>query len=317
MYRTQINQAGGLRPARVLPDHFVDPTSDASFADNIRIDASGFGGNPTGSLPAVHRARATSTACVCPTASTRTSAPCPRSPTRCSTRGSTPGQHTCDRAREVIDLEFELLPGQHRDPGPRLPLEPLSTGPARPRYFVGQDEFRLALRPQRDRAGDLRRHLLRDRQLVGHAAPGLAHLRRQGRDRLAPGAGGGNNSQPVLGSRRHPRRPTRARRPHRAPTPRSPPASVTGRFGEAIRLTRLVLRADYEADTAESELLSGSLVSFKLEPLLLRARPSRCSRTDSPSWRGDARRRVRPDRRRSRSRPSATRRATASSRAGR
>ncbi len=48
MYRTQIDQDDGF-VLRGLSINYVDPKS-SGFADNLRIDAAGFGGNPSGSF---------------------------------------------------------------------------------------------------------------------------------------------------------------------------------------------------------------------------------------------------------------------------
>ncbi len=66
-------------------------------------------------------------------------------------------------------------------------------------------------------------------------------------------------------------------------------ASVRGRFSETIRLTASYVRANYEGDTNASELLSGSLVSFRLGRFFSGLDQSISSRTESPSWRGEAR----------------------------
>ena len=49
LYRTQINQDDGF-VLRGLSINHIDPTGEAGFVDNFRIDAAGFGGNPAGTF---------------------------------------------------------------------------------------------------------------------------------------------------------------------------------------------------------------------------------------------------------------------------
>ena len=87
MYRTQINQDDGF-VLRGLSINYVDPKS-GGFADNLRIDAAGFGGNPAGSFR-LWMGKGTTYRLHVFYHSSRTSARCRRSPTPSSKTGSSP-----------------------------------------------------------------------------------------------------------------------------------------------------------------------------------------------------------------------------------
>src|SRR4030042_6116820 len=103
MYRTQINQDTGI-VLRGFSLNFVDPSSGPSIADNIRIDAAGFGGDPNGSFRLFmgkgneYRFRLSYNQYTKFSATPAFSNPL-------LDEGVTPGQHLWDRDREVIEAE--------------------------------------------------------------------------------------------------------------------------------------------------------------------------------------------------------------------
>jgi hypothetical protein len=100
MYRTQINQEEGV-VLRGFSLNFVDPSSEASIADNIRIDAAGFGGNPERFLPPSAEGQRVPLPPVLQSVHQLQRLPAFANPLLDD--GVTPGQHLWDRDREVIE----------------------------------------------------------------------------------------------------------------------------------------------------------------------------------------------------------------------
>lgn len=284
MYRTQINQDTGL-VLRGFSLNFVDPTSGASIADNIRIDAAGFGGNPAGSFRLWmgkgkdYRFRLSYNQYVNFSA-------LPAFANPLLDEGITPGQHLWDRDRYVVDAELQLFPDSTVTPvlGYRWNRY---EGPRQTTYFVGQDEFRLDSDLKETEQEIYGGVFFATNRWSGTLLQGWREFEGDDHVSLVPGAGSGNSYQAVLGT--DVTLDDLARSVHtEADTPVTT-ASVRGRFSEAIRLTASYVRANYEGDTAASELLSGSLVSFRLSRFFSGLDQTISSRTESPSWRGEAR----------------------------
>jgi hypothetical protein len=66
-------------------------------------------------------------------------------------------------------------------------------------------------------------------------------------------------------------------------------ASVRGGFGDRVRVQASYVRASAESETSLSESSAGDLVSFRLRRFFAGLDQSVASRTDNPSWRGEAR----------------------------
>ena len=157
------------------------------------------------------------TASTSATSASRPTAPCPPTPTRLLDDGILPGQHTWDRTREMLDLELQLLPGQHLLPIRRLPLELLRRQPVdHPPRRAGRVPARLG--PRGNRAGALRGAELQGRLFLRRRDPGLAGLR------------GDRSAVPALRRRRRQQLRPRARAGRRA---RRLPAGGLVRGGHA------------------------------------------------------------------------------------
>ncbi|PWB74637.1 MAG: hypothetical protein C3F15_07560 [Holophagae bacterium] len=284
MYRTQIDQETGL-VLRGFSLNFVDPTSGTSIADNIRIDAAGFGGNPDGSFRLFmgrgreYRFRLSYSQYVNFSA-------LPAFANPLLDEGVTPGQHVWDRDRHVLEAEFQLYPDSVVTPVVGYRWNQIK-GPRQTTYFVGQDEFRLDSELRENEQEIYGGIFFATSRWSGTLLQGWRTF--DGRDDLeiAPGAGAGNNLETVLGTDVSLDDLTRSVHTE-AETPVTT-ATVRGRFSEAIRLTASYVRADYDGETGASELLSGSLVSFRLGRFFSGLDQSISSRTESPSWRGEAR----------------------------
>ena len=284
MYRTQVNQDDGF----VLGDfslHFVDHTGGASFVDDLRIDASGFGGNPTGrfrlqmGLGTSYRFRLFYNRF-------ETYSALPAFANPFTNDGIIPGQHTWQRDREVLDFELELLPGRTLTPlvGYRWNRY---EGPRRTTYHVGADEFQLTSDLEETESEFYAGLAFTAGRFNGALIQGWREFESRDTLGLVAGAGGGNNSSPVLGADVSMDSFERTVRTD-AETPVTT-FHIRGPFTEWARLTASYARADYESDSFASEMLSGSLVSFELRRLFGGLEQSIESRTENPSWRGELR----------------------------
>jgi hypothetical protein len=137
MYRTQINEDGGLL-LRALS--ISSPgLGDSRIFDHFRLDVSELGAGPAGSVrldagkSELYRLRMTYREMDAFSAYPGIANPFLES-------GVVPGQHTYDRARTMLDGDIEFLPG-----GRIVPFLGYSyatyKGPGSTTYFLGQDEF--------------------------------------------------------------------------------------------------------------------------------------------------------------------------------
>jgi hypothetical protein len=284
MYRTQVNQDDGF----VLGNfslHFIDPTGGASFVDDLRIDASGFGGNPAGrfrlrmGLGTSYRLRLFYNRF-------ETYSALPAFANPFTEEGIIPGQHTWERDREVLDLELELLPGHNLTPIVGYRWNRIE-GPRRTTYHVGADEFQLTSDLEETESEFYAGLAFTAGSFNGALIQGWRDFQSRDALGLVPGAGGGNNSNPVLGV--DVSIDSFERTVHTdAETPVTT-FNIRGPIFEWARLIASYARADYESDTSSSEMLSGSLVSFELRRLFGGLDQSIESRTENPSWRGELR----------------------------
>jgi hypothetical protein len=170
-----------------------------------------------------------------------------------------PGQHTYSRVRSVYDADLEILPWSFITPILGYTRNEYS-GPGQTTYTIGQDEFRLS-QDLSNRDEEFRLGAAFDAGFVnGRFIQGWRRFRETEDLTLAPGAGNGNNSFPLLGvnvTANSINRTTETK----TDTP-STLALVTGRIGSRIRLIGSYQRAHGEADTTEAENASGSFVDF-------------------------------------------------------
>lgn len=283
MYRTQIDQDDGF-VLRGLTINYVDPKSNG-FADNLRIDAAGFGGNPAGSFR-LWMGKGTSYRLHVFYQQFDNYSALPAFANPFIDEGIIPGQHTWDRERHLVDVELQILPNRAITPVIGYRWNQVD-GPRTTTYHVGQDEFQLDSdfeETEQEYYGGI---MFATSRWSGSLIQGWRTFDSTDRVQLAPGAGSGNNPQPVLGTD-----VTLDDLERRVETEAETPvttASLRGRLSESFRLTASYVRADYDSDTTASEMLSGSLVSFQLGRFFNGLDQSISSRTESPSWRGEAR----------------------------
>jgi len=256
-YRTQINDREGL-----ILRNVTFATSDlggkASFVDHFRFDASDLGAGPAGALRLeAGRGGIWNLRFTYRRAENFSALPDFANPLFPAV---IPGQHTINRVRNLFDAEIELFPGRWITPILGYTRNTY-TGPGRTTYHVGQDEFRLASDLD-DIDQEVRAGVAFDVGAVtGRVVQGWRQFRDQERLVLAPGEKNGNSlAPPFLGV--SPNLSDFNRSTSTKTNTPSTSALITGRLGPRVKLIGSYQRASAEADTNESEGLTGSLVSF-------------------------------------------------------
>ena len=284
MYRTQVNQDDGF-VLNTLSVVLIDPDDEVGLFDRFRVDASGFGGVSAGRLSLssdladLYRFRLTYR-------QLESYSALPGWANPFAGDGVVPGQHTWDRDRDLLDLELQLFPGRTLTPIVGYRYNRLD-GPRTSNYHVGGDEFQISSDLE-ETEQELRAGLaFAAGSFRGALIQGWREFKSTERSRLSPGAGGGNNQRPVLGVDVGLDTLDRTIRSE-ADTPVTT-LNVAGDLGPGVNVALSYIRADATVDTASDELLSGSLVSFRLARFFEGLDESIASRTENPSWRGDVR----------------------------
>ena len=284
MFRTQINQQDGF-VLRNFSLNYVDPSGSSGFVDRLRVDASGFGGNPAGrfrlqmGLGEAYRLNL-----YYQNFETFSALPAYANPL--VDDGVFPGQHTWERTRDLLDVQLEILPGRTITPIVGYRWNSYD-GPGQTTYSVGADEFLLDSQLDETEQEFYVGVNFATGSLQGTLIQGWRSFEGTYTDNLAPGAGGGNNPGSTLGQ------PVELDSFNRTTTTDADtPVTtfhMTGRVTETSRFVASYTRADYEGDTAMREDLTGSLVSFQLSRFFEGLDQSVQSRTENPYWRGEAR----------------------------
>lgn len=284
LYRTQINQQSGF----VLRDFsltHINSTGDAKFADNLRIDASGFGGNPAGrfrlsaGLGKIYRFRLFYSEY-----ENFSALPAYANPD--IQDGVTPGQHTWDRKRQTLNMELEVLPNRAVTPliGYRRNV---IDGPRNTTYRVGQNEYRLSSNLKETEQEIYAGISFRAGDFFGTLIQGWREYEANDSLTLAPGESEGNIGVPILGVDQYVDEFSRSMTSE-AETPVTT-ANVHGKIGELADVTLSYVRADLEGEASSSEMLSGSLVSYRINRFFQGLDQTVASRTDNPYWRAEGR----------------------------
>lgn len=282
MYRSQINDREGILLRSLT---FATGTVGGSFVDSLRVDAFDLGAGPAGRF----RLEAGKTGLYRLRLDYRRMeffSALPAFANPLLDRGIIPGQHTYDRTRHLLDAEVEILPNGVLSPIVGYSLNRYE-GPARTTYDVGGDEFRLSSdledTEQEARIGVA----FRTDNFSGRIVQGWRQFRETERLTLAPGEGAGNNPGPVLGT---PVSLTDFERDSRVKT--NVPvttAFLTGRFAGRVRIAAGYLRANGETHAAETEDLTGNLVSFQISRFFHGLSEPISSRARNEQWRGHGR----------------------------
>jgi len=263
MYRSQINERQGLL-LRAL----------TVTAPDFRIDASDLGVGPAGTLRVetgkadLYRFRLGFR--------------------RADAFSNVPSfaQHTFDRKREMLDLDLEVFPGRKITPFVGYSINRYS-GPGTTTYHVAQDEF-LLLSSLKDRDRELRAGAaFNTGRVYGVVTQGWRHFSSDESLTLAPGAGAGNNIDPVLG------RPiTAAGITRDSHTDGDTPFTnlyVTGEVTPRIRLIGNYVRFSADSSGDEAETATGSFASFEIGRFFNGLSESVASEAKNKTTRGGAR----------------------------
>ncbi len=284
LYRTQVNEDDGL-VLRNFSFTILDPAAEGFF-DRLRIDASGFGGNPNGRFRMDMGLAKTYNLTLNYSHFEHFSA-LPSLANPFYGAGVIPGQHTFDRERDMASIELQLMPGKAITPIIGYRWNQIQ-GPGATTVFAGQDEFRLD--------SDLEQTEEELYVGLGFNAGGFTGTLIQGwrtfdgksNFSLAPGAGGGNNDREVLDRDIHADSYSLEDR-----TEGETPVTnlfVTGRLlDNRLHLQAVFAMADAETEASTSELLTGSLVSFQIGRFFASLDESVASTADADSWRGELR----------------------------
>ncbi len=284
MFKTQVNQDSGF-VLRNLSINFIDSSGDSGFADRLRVDASGFGGNPAGRLrldmgrEGTYRLRLFYQ-------EFKTYSALPAYANPLLDEGVVPGQHTWDRSRDVLDIQLELPLWKTITPivGYRWNRY---EGPGQTTYSVGNDEFRIASDLEQTESEFYLGLNFATAAVHGTLIQGWRDFDGTERQDLAAGEGVGNDPGTTLGQPVELDSFDRTTRTS-AKTPVTT-FHIAARASDNVRLAGSFVRADAEGDTSLDEMLSGSLVSFQLSRFFQGLDQSIASRTENPYYRGEAR----------------------------
>jgi hypothetical protein len=284
LYRTQINQRDGF-VLRGLSIHHINPTDEAKIADNFRIDAAGFGGNPAGrfrlwaGLGKIYRLRLFYSQF-----ENFSALPAFANPE--IEDGVVPGQHTWDRDRQTIDIELELLPNRTITPLIGYRRNEID-GPRRTTYRVGENEYRLDSELTETEDEIYAGFTFKAGSVFGTLIQGWRQYTAEDRLSLAPDESNGNVDVPLLGVEQYLDDFSRNMRTE-AETPVTT-VNIQGRIIDALGFAASYVRADIEGEASSAEMLSGSLVSYRISRFFQGLDQDVSSRTDNPYWRGEGR----------------------------
>jgi len=197
-----------------------------------------------------------------------------------------PGEHTINRVRNLYDAEVEILPGHMFTPILGYTRNTYS-GPGTTTYHVGEDEFRLNSNlkdvDEEYRVGVA----FHTGPVSGRIVQGWRYFRETEGLTLAPGAGSGNNLDPVLGVDVNLTNLSR-NDSVKTNTPATS-AYVTGQLGDRVRLIGSYQRASGETNTNQAEDLAGSLVSFELARFFAGLNETASTKSEATYWIGSGR----------------------------
>ncbi len=283
MYRTHTGDKDGL-----LLDSLsvtVAGGKDGMF-DRLRVEAAGIGASPDNRFRIqIDRSKLFNFQLSYSRADVFTAFPGYANPFLAA--GVIPGQHTIDRRRDALDLDLTLLPG-----GTISPIVGYSRyhywGPGRTTFPFGQDEFALdsdideTISEYRIGAG-LAFGTWRATVLQGWRASDSSFDYA-----LVPGANGGNNPQPVLGTTiAAGQLAGHSRTIGNAPFTN---VLVNGRLFDRVRVVGSYARtSNAEADTDETFTATGQFLSFALSRFFQGASEVDAAGAKATNWRGNAR----------------------------
>ncbi|HEX7706912.1 MAG TPA: porin [Thermoanaerobaculia bacterium] len=284
MYRTQVNQREGLL-LRSLRFSTRDFGGESDVIDHLRVTATNLGTSPSGGIH-IEAAKSDLWNLRLGYRQADAFSAHPWFANPFAAAGVIPGQHTYDRTRRFFDADLQLRPGRSISPFIGFSTGSFD-GPGTTTYALGQDEF-LLTSGLRESEQEIRGGVaFNTRYFDGVVTQGWRSLDSTENLSLAPGAGAGNNPNPILG------RPVTAETFSRSSTlDVSTPftnAYVTTRLGSRVRLIGNYSRFSADADGQELESATGSFVSFARSRFFNGLDETISSRSKNQTWRGGAR----------------------------
>ena len=196
------------------------------------------------------------------------------------------GQHTFDRVRDVVDADLEILHWSRFKPFVGYSWNRFE-GPGTTTWHVGQDEFLLS-QDLNDTERELRVGAgFEFGPVQGSITQGWRNFVGRESLTLAPGAGNGNNANPILGTPINVTALTRDERTD-VDTPFTT-LYLAGQATSRIRLAGNFSRFAAESDTEGEDDAAGSLASFALGRFFNGLAETSTSRAENTTWRGGAR----------------------------
>jgi len=267
MYRTQINEREGF-----LIRSFSLTTSNPMVGDRIVVTASDFGTSPAGAI----RVQAEKRDLYRFTLGYRTA----------DLYDIFPSQHFFNRTRRTLDADLEFFPDQRIAPFIGYSANRFS-GPGETTYHFGQDEF-LLQQKQKDLEQELRGGAtFKFNRVYGSFTQGWRHFNGTSDYALFPGAGAGNNDDPILG---RPISATTITR-HDSTRVRTPFTNlyIAGDVLKHVRLIGNFVRFSADSRGNENESAFGNFASFAISRFFTGANEVQTSNAKNTTWRGGAR----------------------------
>jgi hypothetical protein len=282
MYRTQIND----RPGVLLRS--LNYTSEGPLGnvfDYVHLDASDIGAGPAGQLRfQAGQVNLFKLTFVWRDTDLYSALPAFANPFLAE--GIIPGQQTYNRTRNIYDATLEILPGKVVTPLLGYTRN-VYQGPGTTTYHLGLDEF--LLNEQVESVDQLYRIGLGFN--VGPVQGGFTQGWRQftwkDTQSLAPGAGSGNVSTPILGQDVNASEIS-AVQDNKINTPVTN-AWVTGNLFGLLKVTGSYIKADGSNETSYVEADAGNFVSFEIARFFSGLAETVSSRARTDYWRGSAR----------------------------
>ena len=200
--------------------------------------------------------------------------------------GIVPGQQTYNRTRQIYDVNVQILPGKKLTPILGY-TQNIYRGPGTSTYHLGSDEF-LLNQNINSRDEEFRVGLGFDFGMVqGAIVQGWRKYRSAETVSLAPGAGDGNVSVPVLGQDEH--ADGIARTTNNSTNTPVTSIWVTAKPISRLRLVGSYVRSDADGDTGSGETDAGTFVSFEISRFFQGLTDTINSHAETDYWRGSAR----------------------------
>jgi len=281
-YRTQINDRQGFL-LRSLDYTSAGPLG--SMLDYFHVDASDVGAGPSGQL----RLQAGATDMYKLTFSWRKTdlySALPAFANPFLAEGIIPGQHTYNRTRNIYDATLELLPGKIISPILQYTRN-VYNGPGTTTYHLGGNEF--LMNDQVNSVDELYRLGLGFNwgPVQGGFTQGWRYFRWKQVNTLAPGAGDGNVTQPILGQDVH-ADAIASTEENKVNTPVTN-AWITGNLFGRVKLVGSYMKADGSTETSYLEADAGNFVGFEIARFFSGLGENVNSRARTDYWRGSAR----------------------------